>query len=525
MPLPDGGTWPPANLAPVFDRLASYAAWWTGDPDDLAYIYGSGAGLAYDSTSRDRIANHPSQFRGGVVGRLARWFWGEPVNLNQRSAKLHVPIGGDIARTSAELLFAEPPKITVEEQGGNSETQDRLDELVDDGMHATFLEAMEACAALGGVYLRTCWDTSVNDRPWLSAVHADAAVPEWRWGSLAAVTFWEELSNDGKEVVRHLERHEIGAILHGLYKGTPTELGKPVDLGAFPETAAFPPVVPTGITALTAEYVPNMKPNRLWRSLPAAAPMGRSDYAGVEPMMDALDETWSSWMRDIRLGKSRLIVPETALESLGKGQGSRFDYTREVYEGLNLLQQPGQNAIQEVQFAIRHEEHRASVESELEQILRGAGYSAQTFGLAGEVAITATEVAAKERASITTRGRKIGYTRPPLASALETLLMIDARVFGSGVTPVKPDIDFGEYVGEGMNELAQTTQLLLAAEAASIETRVQLVHPDWDDDQVKAEVAKIQSEQQEAMNVPGLDGGMGLAGPGTPDELPQDLLA
>jgi hypothetical protein len=535
MPLPaGGGSWPPKELLPAFDRLASYAAWWTGEPDDLAYIYGASAMHTYDSTSRERIANHPSQYRGGVVGRLARWFWGEPVNFNQRSAKLHVPIGADIARTSAELLFAEPPKISVEDQGGDIATQDRLNTLVDDGVHATFLESAEACAALGGVYLRVCWDRDVNDRPWLSAVHADAGVPEWRWGQLAAVTFWEELSNDGKEVIRHLERHETGVILHGVYKGTPTDLGKPADLGAFPETETFEPIVETGLSKLTAEYVPNMRPNRHWRSMPAAAPMGRSDFAGVEGFMDALDETWSSWVRDIRLGKSRLIVPESALESLGPGQGSRWDPTREVYEGLNLLGSPGDNQITQVQFAIRHAEHRATVDAELGQILRGAGYSTQTFGLVGEggasrgaaMAMTATEVAARERSSITTRSRKIGYTRPPVASALETLLMVDAAVFGTAVTPVKPDLEFGDYVGQSQSDLAKTAQLLVAAEAASLETRVQMVNPEWDGDQVAAEVARIRDEQPGGLSVPGLGAGMGPSGPGaSPDQFQQNPAA
>src|SRR6266403_135586 len=249
MSLPTGGgAWPPANLAPAFARFAEHAAWWTGSPEDLGRVYGDGAGYAYDSTSRNRIANHPSQYRGGVVGRVARWFWGEPIgDARQRSGKLHVPIAADIARTSAELLFAEPPKLTVEAQDGDTATQDRLNDLVDDGVHATFLEAAEACAALGGVYLRICWDTAVADRPWLSVVHADAGVPEWRWGQLAAVTFWEELSNDGKEVIRHLERHEVGYILHGVYKGTGTDLGKPIDLAAFPETENLAPVVETRI--------------------------------------------------------------------------------------------------------------------------------------------------------------------------------------------------------------------------------------------------------------------------------------
>jgi A118 family predicted phage portal protein len=507
MPLPaGGGAWPPENLAPVFERLASYAAWWTGDPADLAKAYGGLGGYAYDSTSRDRIANHPSQYRGGVVGTVSRWWWGEPLNTNQRASKLHIPVAADIARTSAELLFAEPPKISVESQeDGTNATQDRLNELVDDGVHATFLEALEVAAGLGGVYLKVCWDTDVTDRPWLSAVHADAAVPEWRWGQLAAVTFWEELSRDDKIVIRHLERHEVaggkGFILHAVYKGTPTDLGKSVDLGAFPETENFEPIVETGIPKLTAEYIPNMKPNRLWRSMPCAAPMGRSDYAGIEPEMDALDEAWSSWMRDLRLGKARLIASNQMMQSAGRGQGAQVDLERELWTGMDIIGKPGEAPLTEIQFEIRVEEHARTTEALYEQIVRGAGYSAQTFGLAGEVAITATEADAKERSSVTTRGRKIGYTRPAVASVLETLLMVDAVVFGSGVTPVKPDLDFGPYVGESIETLAQTAQLLSAAKAASTKTLVEMVHPDWDDKQVDKEVLLIKDEQAAAKPV------------------------
>jgi hypothetical protein len=504
VPLPtgaDAGTWPPKELSPAFDRFAAWAAWWSGDPNELTAVYGIG-GYPYDSTSRDRIRNHPSQYRGGIVGRFARFFWGEPINFNQRAGKLHIPVAADIARTSAELLFAEPPKITVGGQkddtdtSGDVATQDRLNELVDDGVHATFIESAEVCAALGGVYLRICWDRDVNpDRPWLSTVHADAAIPEWRWGCLSAVTFWEELANDGREVVRHLERHEVGVILHGVYKGTPTDLGKPVDLTAYPSTADLEPVIVTGIPKLTAEYIPNMKPNRLWRSLPAAAPMGRSDYAGVEPTMDALDEAWSSWMRDLRLGKARIIASHQAIESYGRGQGGRVDLDRELWTGVDMITKEGQAPLTEIQFKIRVEEHSQTVQALTEQVVRGAGYSAQTFGLGGDVAVTATEVEARERSSVTTRGRKISYTRPALASVLETLLMIDRVVFHSQVTPVKPDIEFGDYVGESLNDLAQTAQLLRTAEAASTETLVQMVHPEWDDDRVKEEVRAIEADK------------------------------
>jgi hypothetical protein len=496
MPLPTGGAWPPENLRPVYQRLAAWSAWYSGNPDELSWVYGGQAGVPYDSTSLERIQNHPSQYRGGVVGWFARWFWGEPLTASQKRTKLHIPVAADISQTSAELLFSEPPKITVPEGGsGATAAQDRIEQLVDDGVHATFLEAAEICAALSGVYLATCWDREVADRPWLAARHPDAAVPEWRYDRLAEVTFWRVLEDDGKRVVRHLERHEPGYILHGVYEGTPEQLGKQVDLGAFPATENLEPVVETGLpNRLTATYIPNMRPNRIWRNLPAAAYCGRSDFTGLEPLMDALDETWSSWMRDIRQGVGRILVPEQYLENLGAGRGSRWDPSREVYEALSMLPSNDRSQIEQIQFAIRVAEHRDTTQEQVEHIIRGAGYSAQTFGLKGDVAVTATEVNAREKKTITTRNRKIVYWRPGTAEAVETLLMVDAAQFNSGIDPVRPDVDFGPYVGTDIGENAQTAQLMRAAEAASTETLVKMLHPDWDDKQVAEEVARIRDD-------------------------------
>ncbi|CAM5367333.1 phage portal protein [Streptomyces californicus] len=44
------------------------------------------------------------------------------------------------------------------------------------------------------------------------------------------------------------------------------------------------------------------------------------------------------------------------------------------------------------QFAIRVQEHRDTSEDLINQILRSCGYSAQTFGICGYVAVTATDV-------------------------------------------------------------------------------------------------------------------------------------
>jgi A118 family predicted phage portal protein len=523
MPLPSGGPWPPVPLDHVFDRLRIWSAWYGGDLDELASVYGGQTGMG-DQTRTGFFASQQGGFKAGVRNALQRWFHGAPTPPTEQRTKLHVPIAGDIAATSADLLFSEPPHASVEDET----TQKRLDELIDDGIHAALLEGAEVGAALGGVYMRVCWDEAISDRPWLAPVHADAAVPEFTYGKMTAVTFWRVLADDGKTVIRHLERHEKGAILHGVYAGDRDTLGRRIALTDMPETAALAEaitsqgdVIETGVDQLTAVYIPNMRPNRLWRTTPAAAYLGRSDYSGAEPFMDALDEVYSSLMRDIRLAKARLIVPEIYLESQGRGKSSVFQSEQEIFSPVNTMGDPQRLEITPAQFAIRVDEHLKTAQELTTKIVGAAGYSAQSFGVGDGMGnarpITATEISARERRSFITRDRKIVYWRPGLQQIIEVLLAIDASVFNSGVTPERPDLEFGSGVSEDPSTVAQTAQLLDAAQAASTDTKVRMVHPEWDDDQVAEEIAKIRDDQkQQLTNVPDPFGGMGSGGSGTP---------
>jgi hypothetical protein len=232
-------------------------------------------------------------------------------------------------------------------------------------------------------------------------------------------------------------------------------------------------------------------------------------------------------MRDIRLAKARLIVPEIYLESQGRGKSSVFQTEQEIFSPVNTMGKPDLLDITPAQFAIRVDEHLRAAQELTTKIVGAAGYSAQTFGVGDGTGaarpVTATEIAARERRSFITRDRKIVYWRPGLQQIIEVLLAIDASVFHSGVTPERPDLEFGDGVSEDPTTVAQTAQLLRAAEAASTETLVKLVHPDWDDTAVREEVAKIRDDQQSAMSVPGLDAGMGQSGPGaSPDQQQQD---
>ena len=509
MPLPASSpnmAWPPAQLEVLTPQLEDWSAWYAGDTGTLRQHYGAGNG---------RGQTRPSQYAGGIVGAVSRFFWGQPEPYGQPRAKLHVPVASDIATASADLLFAEDVAIRYDLGGGDQEraAQARLDAILDANNWASMLiEAAEVNAALGDVYLRCTWDTGVDpDHPILTAVHADAAVPEFSYGRLRAVTFWRVIRREGSTWWRHLERHEPGVIEHGLYVGTKENLGVRHPLADHPDTAGITMTseagISTGYAGLSAVVIPNMKPNRMWRSLPQARELGRSDYAGIEGQMDALDETLTSWMRDIRLAKSRLIVPDHMLTTAGPGSPSTFSIDQEVWVGLNMPPTAGASAsdmITPQQFAIRTREHSETMQQLLGIIFRGAGYSASTFGLADAEGAqqTATEVSARERRSATTREKKTRYWVDGLRRFLIAVAAIDAAQFpgrGSIPTDAVPVIEFPPASAPTPEQTATTVQMWAAAEAASTETRVRHIHPDWDDTAIMEEVARILQEAQASM--------------------------
>lgn len=77
-------------------------------------MYGATSALGgLDLKGYDR----PSQYAGGLVGRVAWFFWDTPTSRGDlRNNKLHIPLAGDIASTSADLLFGKLPKIRVEDE-------------------------------------------------------------------------------------------------------------------------------------------------------------------------------------------------------------------------------------------------------------------------------------------------------------------------------------------------------------------------------------------------------------------------
>ena len=505
MPLPTGNvTWPPKEFTPYFDLLQVFDGWYTGNIAALATIY------------RDRPISHPAQYNGGLLGAGARAWLGKPQATSETRSQLHIPLAADIATLSADYLFSEAPRVVLPGErstDGNTPRdamQDRAEKVINtSSFHSLLLESGEVASALGGTFLRLVWNKERLSTVRAEAVYADAAIPTFRFGQLHEVTFWTELSREKGKVWRHLEHHAAGSIEHGLYEGTEDKLGTRQPLSERPETAwlagdpanDIPAVVDansqilTHVEGLTAAYVPNMRPNKLFRKEPRLSQLGISDFADIVQLFDAVDEVWSSWMRDIRIAKARIVVAKQYLEGGGFGGGASFDFDREVYEGMNALTGPGGQdfGFHAHQFEIRVEEHAATVKELRDQAMRSAGWTPGSIGGSDAGMRTATEIKSDDRLSERTRDKKINYWKT-LSPFFLTWLQLDAVVYGGQRPTEEPEFRFPAEAQADQESMARTNQMLYAAQSASVETRVRMQHPEWDGETVNTEVKRIREE-------------------------------
>lgn len=519
MPLPqDGIAWPPAALSPAFERYNEHDAWYANDTGRLQTIYQS-------QTTTPTHAHGGTPHRGGIYGAVAtgfsRMFWGKPVQSEGARTVLHVPMASDVASMASDMLWAEPPTFTAAVEGSGKRrpvgdaTQARLDLIMNSpDAHMMFNEAGELCSALGGTFYAVEWNEAAIEHTTIRSYDADTAVPEWSGGRLVAVTFWSQYWNEQGELFRHLERHEVGAVLHGLYKGEDGELGERVPIASLEQMSwllepsrgkIITPdlvVLQTGIKRLTVDYQPNVRKNRDFRKAGSGlAMLGRSDYAGIEPELNSLDEAWSSWMRDLKVARARLFVDESMLRNKGYGQGASFDEEQEVYTVLRSLAAQDGKTIEAQQFDIRVEAHERTTAALVRVILRNAGLGSRDYEeQTGQV--TATGELRRDKREETTRDKKKRYASAATTYIASVAMELDAILFPGkgGAAGLQIAAEFPSESQVDDEKEARVIGLLHAAQAISLKTKVTRANPDWEEDRIKAEVDAIIAEQGRVMD-------------------------
>lgn len=418
-------------------------------------------------------------------------------------AKIHVPLAADIASVSADMLFCERPRFTIyddEKEKDESKKQNRLDAILrKNSIYNKLHEAAELASAGGDVFLKINYDQDARDYPVIDVVSTENALPEWRLGELMAVHFYTVIKREkeGSRIWRLYERYERGKIYSGVYCGDGSSLGAE-DAGQL-EDLGLEPELTLPVDMMAAIQVFNMKPSRVhW-----GVDTGRSDFEGQRDQMDALDETMSSWLRDIRLTKARLIVPAEYLrrrsDAMFSGESKytwEFDEDVETLVALDIANDK-QMGITPSQFEIRAEQHAKTAETLIRNIISMAGYSPQSFGLDIQgTAQSGTALHIREKKSYTTRGKKANYWDAPLEHILTVLLQLDRAIYH---TPDIHDADrvqvtFPDVLTSDIATVASAVNLLHTAQAASTETLVKMQHPEWSAKQIQEEVARCMAE-------------------------------
>lgn len=467
----ENSQWPPPEWSFWYDKYIEWATWFSGEPEYLMNYY-------------SKSQNDTEQ---GL-------FWAN-VHKEKKRIRLHLPIAGDIASTSSDLLFSEVPEVDYKDKTAGGKRITRF--LEDNEFFNVLVEGSEMSAALSGLFLKLDTDPDLMDTPIVSTITPLHAIPVFYRGILQQVTFWDEIKTDGRGKIWRLfenRRRKNGQLVieYRLYEGSGDRIGRQIELDDIEETANMGiEDVAYNMDGLGCVYIPNMRPNRLQ----PGSSLGTSDFQGITGLMDSLDETWSSLMRDFRMGLARLLVDEEFLNEKDK-----FDPFNEIFMKLNMsdlrIGNENYEPIKDIQFDIRVEEHLRTIENLTAEIVSRAGYNPQTFGfnIDGQ-AESGTALRIRERKSLLTREKKSRYWQPAIRSLLEQMQQLDVQAgLTTGYTPQEVNVTLHDSIVPDEQTQSETLRNLDQAKAISTYMKVKRLYPDWNEDEIAEEVERINKE-------------------------------
>lgn len=487
--IKEGMSWPPMDLERY--KMQEHSTWYSGEAELLANFY------------FDHDLQNYMMLNYGT--RNNNKFWARQIR-NDSQFFIHVPVANDISETSSAFLFGESPIIRFESTSEDmKDAQKALDDmLTKSGFFKKIVEGAEVASAIGGVYMKVAWDTDISEEPIPVVVQCEQAFPTFKFGQLVKVIFVYEVQCDGSTVYRLAETVEKGKIANELYKGSADNLGNLCELSECDATKDLKKSVGTG-DVMTAVYIPNLLPNKLNRQ----SPMGRSDYQGLETLMDALDEVFSAWMLDVQIARGKIHVPAGYVKELEGGK-TKFNIDTMAYEELDIDPTAMTKPIEATQFDIRSEQFEKTCLNLLDRIITSAGYSPQSFGLniAGR-AESGTALNVRERKSFATTNKKQAYWEDGLKKLIVAMCMIKQQYLGGKFTnELNINIAFSDGISNNLTEVSNAVKTLADAKAISTDTKVRMVHPEWTDEQVDEEVERILNDESAGM----------------PQDNPEDLM-
>lgn len=440
-------TWPPSGVKGRWSKVEEYQRYFKNDRDEM-------------------LQNAPT------------------FNVSEEGRAIFTPVAvtREVCQFSADLLFSAEPSVTFAD---NEEALNQVQEA--NGMASALVDIAAHIATEGRGGLRILRDSEIEDgTPLITHVHENQIIWDERHGRFVlggGVVMSRVADAVGQEVYRLIEEHKPGVIERKLYRGQSFLLGKEVALNTLQEFSKLLPEEQTGLD----------KPTLIrWDNVSG----GHSDIAGQEVMLDRINEEFSRGIE-----KSLKSKPVTfAARELADAAGG-VDLTGIILTGAaNFARDLGEDpikSVETVQPTFNSQEVIAWINFLVDCALLFMGYSKASYGRdEGGSADSGKALKLRQSRTLLKEAGKDRMATEALTMAYATAMCWLAG--GSNVSDFRPDVQLGDGLPGDELEDAQTAQAWDAAKAISLEEKIRIRRPDWDDEKIQEEIQRIKDDREAA---------------------------
>jgi hypothetical protein len=383
------------------------------------------------------------------------------------------PIVRDGARFSAQLLFSEPAKVTIE---GDIEAAALERFIEDNDLHTFLFAAAQRIAAEGEGGLRIARDDEV-DTPLITFEPAEHVIWSTRYGKQEGGVVILEVEDDKKRVFRMLVWHSPSLIRRRLHRGDKVSLGPAIGFSMGPaEFRDLKPEVLTGVEA------PTLIP---WLN----GPDGLPDLAGCGPLIAQLEDAFSVGWRKMDASEPQVFLANNLFDEKGRAdiRGKPIVMRKGMPAGTD---DKPEDWISKMRWEIGAEDHVRYVEAIKEEILSRAGYSLSSWGLErGGSADSGKALRLRQSRTLLTRMSKELMARGALQDMFSVVLgMMLSR---QDTSLLKPEVAFADGMPSDRGELAEELKVLREASLISTAQALRELYPDWPEDRVQEELLQL----------------------------------
>ena len=384
-----------------------------------------------------------------------------------------------------DLTFSEQVEITVDNEGYQEYINNQLNA---NGFWKNMPELLANAYALGGCAVKAY---VVDKQPKIDYIHADKFAPlAWNGKEVYDGAFVSVAVKDGNYYTL-IERQSKGKVEYKLYCSWGSGvLGSPVELSELygdlpPETKYGDIDIP-----MFAYFKPSVSNNCEYDT-----PLGMSIYGNALDTLKALDVAFDSFSREFVLGKKRIIVPASCLQTVTDNDGNfvrYFDANDEAFVAFNA-EDVDNFKVTDNTVELRVEEHVKAINALLNILCLQVGLSAGSLSFDAVQGVkTATEVISQDSKTHRTIKSNQNLLTEMIESMVHSLIALGVWLGDIPKQEYKLTVGWQDNVVVDDNTLIDNTIKQYSAGLIDLETALMKVHK-FDEESAKKMAEKIRA--------------------------------